>query len=85
MGDALCKENGFGSGGRCDILVEGEWRGRVVGCLGCGWAGEVLGGHPGRRTLELPGCQCLSQRLTLDPVGHGDAATIHVGHGRASG
>ena len=39
---------------------------------------------PRRRTLELPGCQRLSQRLTVDPAGHGDAATIHVGHGRAS-
>jgi hypothetical protein len=29
--------------------------------------------------LELPGAQRVAQRLTLDPVGHGDAVAIHIG------
>jgi hypothetical protein len=35
--------------------------------------------------LELPGSECIAQRLALDPVGHRGAVAVHVGQGGAGG
>jgi hypothetical protein len=41
--------------------------------------------RPWAEHLERPGCQGLSQRLAPDPVDHGDAAAVDVGHRRTGG
>ena len=41
------------------------------------------GGGEARSGCGLPGGQCVAERLALDPVGHGDAVAIGVGHGPA--